>query len=90
MGRLCYEIRTMTREDILQKLTVLMRTAFDDAALAPTMRTTSDDVAEWDSANHVLLMIAVEAEFGVRFEPEEITAPQDVGELVDLIAGKLG
>ena len=69
----------MTRRDILEKLALLMRTAFDDATLAPTMRTTSDDVAEWDSANHVLLMVAVEAEFGVRFESEEITAPQDVG-----------
>ena len=53
------------------------------------MSMTGDDVAEWDSANHVLLMVAIEAEFGVRFEPEEITAPQDVGELVDLIAAKL-
>jgi len=52
--------------------------------------TTGDDVAEWDSANHVLLMVAVESEFGVRFEPDEITAPQNVGELVDLIRAKLG
>jgi acyl carrier protein len=79
----------MTRDDILQKLTLLMRTAFGDAALVPTASMTSDDVAEWDSGNHVLLMVAIEAEFGVRFEPEEITAPQDVGELVDLIASKL-
>jgi acyl carrier protein len=79
----------MTRDDILQKLTFLMRETFGDAALAPTMSTTGDDVAEWDSANHVLLMVAIEAEFGVRFEPEEITAPQDAGELVDLIAAKL-
>jgi acyl carrier protein len=79
----------MTRDDILQKLTFLMRETFGDAALVPTMSMTGDDVAEWDSANHVLLMVAIEAEFGVRFEPEEITAPQDVGELVDLIAAKL-
>jgi acyl carrier protein len=80
---------TMTREDILKKLAALMRAIFGDATLAPTASTTSDDLAEWDSANHVLLMVAIEAEFGVRFEPEEITAPQDVGQLVELIAGKL-
>ena len=79
----------MTRKDILEKLTGLMRATFGDPELAPTLRTSSDDVAEWDSANHVLLMIAVEAGFGVRFEPEEITAPRDVGELADLIASKL-
>jgi acyl carrier protein len=80
----------MTRDEILSKLIVLMRATFDDASLAPALSTTSDDVAEWDSANHVLLMVAVESEFGVRFEPDEITAPQNVGELVDLIHGKLG
>jgi hypothetical protein len=51
----------MTREGILEKLALLMRTAFDDPTLLPTMSTTSGDVAAWDSANHILLMIAVEA-----------------------------
>ena len=50
---------------------------------------TADDVAEWDSANHVRLMIAAESEFGVRFETDEITAPETVGALVDLIQAKL-
>jgi acyl carrier protein len=79
----------MTRDEIFSKLTVLMRDTFDDGALTPSMSTTSDDVAEWDSANHVLLMVAIEAEFGVRFETAEITAPENVGELVGLIRSKL-
>lgn len=80
----------MTRDEIFSKLTVLMRDTFDDGALTLSMSTTSDDVAEWDSANHVLLMVAIEAEFGVRFETDEITAPENVGELVDLIQNKRG
>ena len=80
----------MTRDEIFSKLTVLMRDTFDDGALTLSMSTTSDDVAEWDSANHVLLMVAIEAEFGVRFETGEITAPENVGELVDLIQNKRG
>jgi len=79
----------MTRDEIFSKLTTLMRDTFDDAALTPSMDTTADDIAEWDSANHVLLMVAIEAEFAVRFETDEITAPENVGELVDLIQSKL-
>jgi acyl carrier protein len=79
----------MTRDEIHQKLTTIMRDTFDDAALSPTPETTSDEVAEWDSANHVLMMVAIEAEFGILFEPDEITAPENVGELIDLIQGKL-
>jgi acyl carrier protein len=79
----------MTRDEIFSKLTALMRDTFDDDALTPSMSTTADDIAEWDSANHVLLMVAIEAEFDVRFETDEITAPENVGELVDLIQIKL-
>jgi acyl carrier protein len=50
---------------------------------------TADDAADWDSANHVRLMIAVEEEFGVTFATEEITKPENVGELVDLIMSKM-
>ena len=79
----------MTSDEILNKLTAIMRDTFNDAALNPTRATTSDDVAEWDSTNHVLMIVAVEAEFGIMFEPEEITAPENVGELVDLVQSKL-
>ncbi len=44
----------------------------------------------WDSMAHVGLMAAVEDEFHVRFEPEEITSFANVGELVALIARKAG
>jgi acyl carrier protein len=50
----------------------------------------ADDVADWDSTNHVRLIVAVEEEFGIRFESDEITAPETVGELVDLVASKQG
>jgi acyl carrier protein len=33
-------------------------------------------------------MVALEAEFGIRFETNEITAPETVGELIALIASK--
>jgi acyl carrier protein len=80
----------MTRDEIVSKLTDIMRDVFDEDTLLPTDAMTSDDVAEWDSTNHVRLMVAIEAEFGIRFEVDEITSPESVGELIDLIASKLG
>lgn len=79
----------MTRDEIYSKLTLILRDVFDDDDLAPTDATTSDDVAEWDSTNHVRMMVAVEAKFGIRFETDEITKPENVGELVDMIQSKL-
>jgi acyl carrier protein len=79
----------MKRSEILETLTTIMRDVFDDEGLVASEDTTAEDVADWDSANHVRLIIAIEGEFGIRFETDEITAPDTVGELVDLIEGKL-
>ncbi|MBP3303120.1 MAG: acyl carrier protein [Opitutales bacterium] len=43
----------------------------------------------WDSVNHLNLILALEAEFGVSFEPEEIAAMQDLDTVKKLLAAKL-
>jgi acyl carrier protein len=50
--------------------------------------TTAADVAEWDSVAHVLLVLASERRFGVRFESSEIANAANVGEFVALIQAK--
>lgn len=80
----------MQRADILSRVGEIMRDVFEDPDLAVTDATSSDDIPEWDSANHVSLMVAVESAFGILFDPQEITAPENVGELVDLVEAKLG
>lgn len=66
-----------------------MRDILDDETIELSESTTTDDVAEWDSTNHVRLIVAVESEFGIHFETDEITSPENVGELLDLIEAKL-
>ena len=80
----------MERTEIVSKVTDIMRDVFEDDSLAATEATSADDIAEWDSVNHVGLMVAVESEFGIMFDPQEITAPENVGQLVDLIQSKRG
>jgi acyl carrier protein len=79
----------MDRAELLSRVTEIMRDVFEEDDLVVTEDTTSDDVAEWDSTNHVRLMVAAEGEFGIMFETNEITAPSNVGELLDLIESKL-
>jgi len=79
----------MDRAGILSKISETLANILDEDELTLTEATTADDVDEWDSLNHVKLMIALEADFGIRFATSEITAPNNVGELIDLIGGKL-
>ena len=55
---------------------------------------TADDVPDWDSLQHINLIIAVEKEFGISFATSEIGglkgADQNVGKFILLIETKLG
>lgn len=54
------------------------------AVFGPEVSRLSEDdspatIKGWDSLNHVYLMVALEAEFGVRFDADEITNLTSVG-----------
>jgi acyl carrier protein len=53
-------------------------------------QTTAADVDSWDSVAHVMLILASERKFGVRFEGVEIANASNVGEFVTLIESKRG
>ena len=76
--------------EITARLRPLLREAFPDAdaeAMGPA--TVADDVVGWDSMAHVGLMAAIEDEFKIQFEPEEITSFDNLGQLVAMIARKV-
>ena len=50
--------------------------------------TTGTDVDGWDSVAHLMLIVASERKFGVRFEGAEIANAANVGEFVSLIEAK--
>lgn len=62
---------------------------FDDDDIEITDATTAKDVPDWDSLMHVSLIVALENEFGVRFDAAEITGLPDVGALRRVIESKL-
>ena len=79
----------MTDAEIMQRLTGIFREVFDDDDLVLTEATTADDVDEWDSFNHINIIVATEAGFRVKFQTAEIEGLKNVGHLVALIQRKL-
>ena len=59
----------------------------DTPTLLDTM--SSKDIAGWDSLNHLKIIVAVEARFGIRFGVDDFAAPEDVGAFIGLIRSKL-
>ncbi len=76
--------------DILQGLNEVFREVFDDEDIELKRETTADDIEGWDSLNHVTLMLRIEKAFGVKFTSSQVAKLKDVGELVDMLAAKLG
>lgn len=79
----------MTDAEILQGLTEIFHDVFGDDSLILTAATTAEDVEEWDSFNHINIIVAAEAKFGVKFQTAEIESLKNVGELVALISRKM-
>ncbi len=45
-------------------------------------------IASWDSVHHLNLVLALEQEFNLQFEPEEIDQIDSIGQIVALINRK--
>ena len=80
----------MKREDVFDKLTEVFRDVFDDESIRVTEATTSNDIADWDSLEHVNLIAAVEQEFHIKFNMEQVVSMKNVGEMADIIISQLG
>ncbi len=79
----------MDEETLLQGLTAIFREIFDDETMVLTRATTAHDIEEWDSFNHINIIIAIESRYGVKFQIAEIEGLKDIGDAIDLVQKKL-
>ena len=75
----------MNRNDAAAILVNVFRDVFDDDSLTINDNTTSADVEDWDSIEHINLVAAVEAEFGMKFRMREVSGMKNVGEMLDIV-----
>lgn len=69
------------------RITEILRDIFEDNLIAiPSL--SAADVEGWDSMGNVRFFLAVEQEFGVRFNASEIGNVKNIGELVALLQQK--
>ena len=79
----------MDREQVYRQLNEVFREVFDDETITLKDQTTADDIEDWDSLEHINLMVEVEYAFGIKFNMGEINNLKNVGELVDIIMKKI-
>ena len=78
----------MRREEIVKKLEEIFSDLFDEEfSLSDQM--SPADIEEWDSLMQISILAAVQDEFDVSFEIDEIVAMKNVGDIVAAIREKI-
>ena len=72
----------MTDDEILAGLTRILRDVLEDPAIELGMQTTRPEVPRWDSFAYVTFIVAVEGEFGIRFNITDVESFRTVGDIV--------
>jgi len=50
-----------------------------------TAESSPETIENWDSTQHLNLVLAIEEKFGVRFEPEDIEQMKNIGAVATLV-----
>ena len=79
----------MNRDQVYEELTTLFLDVLSLDALSLNDDTVASDVENWDSLNHVNLIVAIEHKFKVSFTTREVKKLKNVGEIVDLVISKI-
>jgi acyl carrier protein len=79
----------MQQSEIYAQLSGIFHDLFDDDTIQLTPGLTAADVPEWDSFNHINLIVAIESKFDIKFQTAELESMLTVGHLADLVQSKL-
>jgi len=74
------------QEKVIQVLVNILQVSPDKIST----KTTSDDIEKWDSLNHINMIQALEQEFGVRYDEEQVVSMLSVGEIIKATNEMLG
>jgi acyl carrier protein len=77
------------RAAIARRLNAVFQDTFDDPSICVHDEMTAADIDDWDSLQHIVLVLAVEREFEVRLNPAEVGKLENVGRMIDLLLVKM-
>ena len=72
-------------QEIIKVLEPFYREILNEPDLNLTRDLTANDVENWDSLNHILLIVKCEEVLNIKFNAEELSDLTDFGDFLDLI-----
>ena len=75
----------MTRQEVFEAVNEVFQDVFDNDEIKVNETTTAKDIEDWDSLEHINLIVSIENRFGIKFTMGEVTGMKNVGEMVDIV-----
>ena len=79
----------MNKNEILKKVNNVFIDVMDNKDVILEESTTNNDIDEWDSLTHILLVVGIEKEFEIRFNSDDIKNWNNVGAMLDSVEQNL-
>jgi acyl carrier protein len=72
----------------IDSLIPIFQEIFENNNLQISEKTSASDIEEWDSLNHIYLVVAIEKNLSIKFTTQEIQSWQCVGDILHSINTK--
>lgn len=79
----------MEKTTLIEKLTSIFRSTFNNENIIITDEMTANDVDGWDSLSHMLLITEIENSFSIKFKLKDLNKMKNVGDMIEVILSKL-
>lgn len=78
----------MKKSEIIDRLTPIFREVLELSDLVLTDSLSANDVDNWTSLTHMLIMTKIEETFNITFKLKELKKLQNIGDMVSTIESK--
>lgn len=79
----------MEKSEVANNLTKIFKEVLKNESLVLSDNLTANDVDNWDSLTHMLLITEIENTFAIKFKLKELNKMRNVGDMIQMISCKL-
>lgn len=79
----------MNRIEINNSLEKIFKKVFKNESIVLRDELTANDIDNWDSLTHMVLISDIEQYFSIKFKLKEMNKMRNVGDMIDIISTKI-
>ena len=79
----------MKLEETIKQVNNIFIEVLQNDSIIVNEETTSKDIDDWDSLNHIMLVVEIEQYFSISFTAEEVNGFKNVGQMCESINLKI-